>query len=141
MAVWKKVENDCNVRPQEVEISGGMVIVRRQFHLIPAETETIEEEVVVVRPEHYEYEEWQMTKEAYEVYKYYDKITSEQEDALIELASLIDESEYLISELLKLREETGVSNEEAEEVTEEATEEPTDETEQSEEATEEPTEE
>ena len=43
MAVWKKVENDCNVRPQEVEISGGMVIVRRQFHLIPAETETIED--------------------------------------------------------------------------------------------------
>lgn len=42
-------------------------------------------------PEHYEYEEWQMPKEQYEIYKEFETQMSEQSDALVELAELITE--------------------------------------------------
>lgn len=58
------------------------MILRKNFRLI-AETEE--------KPEHYKYEEWQMSAEQYEVYQYHEQMISEQSDALMELAELISE--------------------------------------------------
>ena len=58
------------------------MILRKNFRLIPATDEI---------PEHYEYEEWQMTNEQYEVYQYHEELLNEQADALVELAELISE--------------------------------------------------
>lgn len=58
------------------------MILRKNFRLI-AEAEG--------RPEHYEYEEWQMSAEQYVVYQYHEQMISEQSDALMELAELISE--------------------------------------------------
>lgn len=56
------------------------MILRRGFRMIEA-TEDM--------PQHWEYEEWQMTAQQYEVHKYHEEIEKEQADALIELAELI----------------------------------------------------
>ena len=40
-------------------------------------------------PEHWEYEEWQMTKDQYDVYQVMLTETGDIEDALIELAEII----------------------------------------------------
>lgn len=58
------------------------MILRRNFKRIQAADEI---------PEHWEYEEWQMTGEQYEVHQYHEQIESEQADALVELAELIAE--------------------------------------------------
>lgn len=58
------------------------MIVRRGFRFVPATDET---------PAHYEYEEWQMTEDAYEVYNSLITLIDEQSDALVELAELIAE--------------------------------------------------
>ena len=58
------------------------MILRRNFKRIQAADEI---------PEHWEYEEWQMTAEQYEVHQHHEQIESEQADALVELAELIAE--------------------------------------------------
>lgn len=80
--MWVKSENDRPIRPESVEQSGNIVIVRRGFKLVEA---TEDQEA------HYEYDEWQMTAEQYEVYQSLQGIIKEQEDALVELAELISE--------------------------------------------------
>lgn len=80
--MWTKSKNGEPVRPQEIEISGNYVILRRNYKLAAATAEEVE---------HYEYEEWQMTREQYEVYCNFEDVIREQSDALVELAGLIDE--------------------------------------------------
>lgn len=80
--MWTKSENSNATMPLKIEYSGNNVILRKNFRLI-AEAEE--------RPEHYEYEEWQMPAEQYEVYQYHEQMISEQSDALMELAELISE--------------------------------------------------
>lgn len=80
--MWVKTENSEAIIPPSLEKSGDKYIVRRGFHLVAATEE---------KPEHYEYEEFQMTKEQYEVYQNFDTMINEQSDALIELAELISE--------------------------------------------------
>jgi len=80
--MWAKAENSESTRPLEIEYSGSWVIIRRDFKLIE-ETEEF--------PEHYEWQEWQMTKDQYEVYKNFEDLINEQSDALVELADLISE--------------------------------------------------
>ena len=58
------------------------MILRKNIKLIEATEEL---------PEHYEWDEWQMSKEQYEVYKDFEEKLNEQDDALIELAGLISE--------------------------------------------------
>ena len=78
--MWAKTENGEAVIPAAVEKSGNNVIVRKNFQLIEASEE---------KPEHYEYDEWQMTAEQYEVYRNLETMLTEQSDALVELAELI----------------------------------------------------
>lgn len=80
--MWTKAGNGEPIRFPEYEESGNNVILRRGFKLIEAEGEF---------PAHYEWEEWQMTKEQYEVYQNFETLINEQADALVELADLISE--------------------------------------------------
>ena len=80
--MWVRVSNGESVQPLAFEQAGNNVIIRRNFHLVDA-TEDM--------PAHYEYDEWQMTNEQYEVYLAFDAQVSEQSDALVELAELISE--------------------------------------------------
>ena len=73
-------ENDSLNRPPEIEQCGESVIVRRNFKEVPAGEE---------KPAHYSYEEWQMGKEAYEVYKALKAENDVIGDAVIELAELV----------------------------------------------------
>ena len=57
--MWIHSENGDGLKPPVKETSGDYVIVRRNFKRVLASEET---------PEHWEYEEWQATKEAYDVY-------------------------------------------------------------------------
>ena len=75
--MWTKSENSNNVKPEEIEFSGNYVIVRKNFAVVEA-TEEI--------PEHWEYDEWQMTKEQYEIYQ----VVSSQGNALTELSEKVD---------------------------------------------------
>ena len=79
--MWTRSGNGETVIPPQVEYSGNHVIVRKNFHLIE-EGET---------PAHYEWDEWQMTKDQYEVYLDFEDKLNEQDDALIELAGMISE--------------------------------------------------
>lgn len=78
--MWTRSENSDSTRPDAFEFSGNNVIVRKGFKLISA-TDDI--------PEHYEYDEWQMTKDQYDVYQYHQGLINEQADALIELAEML----------------------------------------------------
>lgn len=80
--MWIRTENGESVKPSTKEISRNIVIVRKGFELIPATQD---------KPEHWEFDEWQMTAEQYEVYAYYETLVNEQSDALLELADLISE--------------------------------------------------
>lgn len=80
--MWTKSENGEPIRPEAVETCGNNVILRRNVQRVEA-TEEI--------PEHYVWEEWQMTKEQYEIHQYHEQIEKEQADALVELAELIVE--------------------------------------------------
>lgn len=80
--MWIKSENSEDKIPPLLSYSGNYVIVRRN----PKRIEETEE-----RSAHYEYEEWQMTKEQYEVYKIMEASMREQDDALVELAGLVAE--------------------------------------------------
>ena len=66
----------------EFEESGNNVILRKNFKFIEEKDEF---------PAHYECEEWQMTKEQYEVYQNFETLINEQSDALVELADMISE--------------------------------------------------
>ena len=61
--MWKRSENADSVRPPEIEKSGNFVIVRRHFTLVAA-TQGDDG-----KPEHWEYDEWQMTFDEYEMYE------------------------------------------------------------------------
>ena len=80
--MWARTENGEAVIPAAVERSGNNVIVRKNFQLVGASEE---------KPEHYEYDEWQMTADQYEVYKHLETMLTEQSGALVELAELISE--------------------------------------------------
>ena len=80
--MWTKTENGESIRPASIESSGGMVILRKNFKLVPETSDA---------PSHYEYEEWQMKREEYEIFQYYETLVGEQSDALMELAELITE--------------------------------------------------
>lgn len=80
--MWTRTENGETAKPLEKEIGNRYVIVRKGFEYIE-ETED--------KPAHWEYDEWQMTLEQYEVYKTFDEQVSEQADALIEIADILAE--------------------------------------------------
>lgn len=80
--MWTRTKNGESVKPPVKEETLGNVIVRKGFELIPATQE---------EAEYWEYDEWQMTADQYEVYAYYETLVSEQSDALVELAGLISE--------------------------------------------------
>lgn len=80
--MWTKSENSNAMMPPKTEISGNNVILRKNFRLVEATEDNAA---------HYEYDEWQMTKEQYEIYQYHEAILTEQADALVELAGLISE--------------------------------------------------
>ena len=91
--MWTRSENGESVQPMGVEISNNGVIVRRNFRVVP-EGEDM--------PAHYEYDEWQMTKEQYEVYQSLEERMHEQDDALVELAGLFAEQDDAIVELAEM---------------------------------------
>ena len=80
--MWQKSRNGEDVRPLEIERAGNCVIVRQNIRRVPADGE---------EPAYYEYDEWQMTTEQYEVYDSLTATMHDQEDALIELAGMISE--------------------------------------------------
>lgn len=80
--MWTKSENGEANKPKQIEETGNNVILRKNFVKIEA-TEG--------KPEHWRYDEWQMTAAQYEVYKDFETRISEQSDALVELAELISE--------------------------------------------------
>lgn len=80
--MWSKSSNGEPIIFPEFEESGNNVILRKNFKLIEADDEF---------PAHYEWEEWQMTKDQYEVYHNFETIINEQSDALVELADMISE--------------------------------------------------
>lgn len=80
--MWQKSENGESVKPAAIEITWRGVIIRRNFRLIPADDE---------RPEHWSYDEWQMTADQYEVYAAMTAETADLSDALIEIADLVAE--------------------------------------------------
>lgn len=67
-------------RPPELEQCRDIVIVRRNFRYVAATEE---------KAAHWEYEEWQMTKEQFEVYQAMVSENNDISDALIELAEMI----------------------------------------------------
>ena len=88
--MWAKTENSNATIPSPLEVSGENVIVRRGFRLVSATED---------KPEHYEYEEWQMTEKQYQVYQVLEKQITEQDDALVELAELFAEQDDALVEL------------------------------------------
>ena len=82
--MWIRSENSEPVMPETKIISGDRVILNRNFRLVEASGD---------KPAHYEFETWDMSAEAYEVYKYMQSQLDDQADALIELAELFTEEE------------------------------------------------
>lgn len=80
--MWIKAENSDNQKPAAVSIDASGVIITRNWKKVEATDE---------RPEHWEYEEWQMSHEQYEVYLTMKAEMADTEDALIELAGMIEE--------------------------------------------------
>lgn len=80
--MWIRTENGEAAKPLEKELGNRYVIVRKGLEYI----EETEDE-----PAHWEYDEWQMTLEQYEVYKTFDEQVREQADALIEIADILAE--------------------------------------------------
>ena len=60
MEMWKKAENGESVKPPAVSIDASGVVLTRNYRFVPATED---------KPEHWEYEEAQMSLEAYEVYR------------------------------------------------------------------------
>ena len=80
--MWIKTENSEPTKPKTIEVFKNRVILNRNFHLIEASEE---------KPEHWEYETWEMSMDQYEVYQYMKNQMQDQSDALIELAEMIVE--------------------------------------------------
>ena len=80
--MWIRTENDSVNKPEKIRADGRHVIIRKNFVLVDATEE---------KPSHWEFDEWQMAAEQYEVYRDFEGKLEEQDDALIELASLISE--------------------------------------------------
>ena len=78
--MWIRSENGENVKPSAVERCQDLVIVRRNFRHIE-ESEDF--------PAHWEWEEWQMSAEQYEVYQAMKQESDDLSDALIELAEIV----------------------------------------------------
>ena len=78
--MWIKSGNGDANKPLELEVNGDWYIIRKNFRLIDA-TEDM--------TEHWEYLEWQMTKEQYDVYHVMTSEFNLQENAILELADLI----------------------------------------------------
>ena len=78
--MWMKSQNSESTKPAEIETAPSGVIVRRNFKSVAAAGEM---------PAHWEWEEWQMTAEQYEVYAAMAAETADLSDALIELADII----------------------------------------------------
>lgn len=74
--MWNKSENSETHMPPSIERSGNYVILRRNFIFVE-ESDS--------HPAHYEYEEWQMSVEQYEIYRYF----SEQIDGANETSEII----------------------------------------------------
>lgn len=80
--MWTKTQNGEDKEPQRVEEMGNAVMLRRNIKRVPESEEM---------PAHYEYEEWQMSSEQYEVYQNFETQINEQADALVELAGMLTE--------------------------------------------------
>lgn len=80
--MWTRTKNGESIKPPVKEEARGIVIVRKGYELIPGTQN---------EAEHWEYDEWQMTDDQYEVFSYYETLVNEQSDALLELAELITE--------------------------------------------------
>jgi len=80
--MWTKSQNGEDHEPQKVEEMGNAVMIRRNIKRVPESEEM---------SAHYEYEEWQMSKEQYEVYQNFETQINEQADALVELAGMLAE--------------------------------------------------
>lgn len=78
--MWTRASNGESQKPPEVSIDTSGVIVTRNYKHIEATEEM---------PEHWEYDEWQMTHEQYEVYQQMKAENDDLTDALIELAELV----------------------------------------------------
>jgi len=79
--MWIKSQNSEELQPPKFYQDNSGVILRRNFVFIEQESEE--------QSAHWEYEEWQMSKKQYEVYKYMQEQNNELTDALIELADLV----------------------------------------------------
>lgn len=77
---WQKSGNGEDIQPADIEQCRNIVIVRRNFKRIEATEEM---------PAHYEWTEWQMTKDQYEIWAAAQEENAALEDALIELASIV----------------------------------------------------
>ena len=78
--MWIKSENGNGVKPPALVETPNGVIVRKNFRKIQAEGEM---------PEHWGYDEWQMTAEQYEVFQ---TLTADLDDtaaAICELAAIV----------------------------------------------------
>ena len=72
--MWTKSENSEPIKPLEIEYSGNYVIVRKDFVFVVPDNGY---------PAHYEYMEWQMTKEQYDVYEAINNAQPANEQALM----------------------------------------------------------
>lgn len=72
--MWIKSMNCEPDKPAEIVVEAGGVIVRRGFRFVE---------------DHWEYEEWQMSAEQYDVYQAMQTETADLSDALIELAEIV----------------------------------------------------
>lgn len=86
--MWIKSENSNDDKPSVLEPFPGGMMVRRNFRFVEAAGDQDDMDYV---PAHWQYEEWQMTSDQYEVYKVMTGEMADTEDALIELAGLIEE--------------------------------------------------
>lgn len=80
--MWNVSENSEQTKPPALERSGNTVILRRNYSHVNATEE---------KPEHWEYEERQMTIGQYEIYQEGKKDAEDLGDAILELAELVAE--------------------------------------------------
>ena len=103
--MWIKSENSEPTQPLEVEQFPNGYIVRRDFKFI----EAVEEDEDFVIPAHWEYEEWQMTADQYQIWLNQQAdidflsmenefLESDLEQAKADIDFLTMESEYLDGE-------------------------------------------
>lgn len=92
LSMWARSENGENVKPADVERSGSRVIVRKDFEHVEEGGD---------KPEHYEWMEWQMTMEQYEVYQ---SLTEEAKEQAEKVADLEGRNTMLEECLLEMSE-------------------------------------